>query len=79
MKLIKKERLFKSAAVATDNDMESMFEEVKTVDSSIQPDSLCSKDLAKQKTIKRSWKLTVINQLLLFSCINACVTLVHTA
>ena len=44
-----KERQFKSAAVATDNEMESMFEEVKTVDSSIQPDSLRSKDLAKAK------------------------------
>ena len=44
-----KERQFKSAAVATDNEMESMFEEVKNVDSSIQPDYLRSKDLAKAK------------------------------
>lgn len=46
-----KERQFKSATVATDNEMESMFEEVKTVDSSIQPDSLRSKDLAKAKRL----------------------------
>ena len=46
-----KERQFKSDTVATDNEMESMFEEVKTVDSSIQPDSLRSKDLAKAKRL----------------------------
>ena len=44
-----KERQFKSAAVATDNEMESMFEEFKNVDSSIQPDSLRSKGLTKAK------------------------------
>ena len=44
-----KEHHFKAADVATESEMDGMFEEVKTIDSSLQQDSLQKKDLMKAK------------------------------
>ena len=44
-----KECQFKAADVATESEMDRMFEEVKIVDSSLQQDSLRKKDLVKAK------------------------------
>ena len=44
-----KECHFNAADVATESEMDSMFEEVKTVDSSLQQDSLRQRDLMKAK------------------------------
>ena len=44
-----KEYQFKAADVATESEMDRMFEEIKIVDSSLQQDSLRKKDLVKAK------------------------------
>lgn len=74
-----KEYPFQVADVATESEMDHMFEEIKIVDSSLQQDSLRKKGLVKAKDYQAFMNLTLIGHVILFSSVNVHLTLVYIA